>query len=106
MDNDFGPLDDGHQHPNHQPQMHQQMNGGDAMLYPTTIGQSSIGVVAASAVDSLSNVNNRSPLQLRQSSPFPMESTNSRRIHYVNPQERLRSSGKFFFSLYIKENEQ
>lgn len=41
------------------------------------------------------NINNRSPLQLRQASPFPLESTNSRRMHYVNPQERLRSSGKF-----------
>lgn len=40
------------------------------------------------------NISNRSPLQLRQASPFPLESTNSRRMHYVNPQERLRSSGK------------
>lgn len=45
--------------------------------------------------DSPNTITNRSPLQLRQASPFPMESTNSRRIHYVNPQDRLRANGNF-----------
>lgn len=45
-----------------------------------------------------SPMNGRSPLQLRQASPFPIESTN-RRVHYVtaaapNPQDRNRSSGE------------
>ncbi|KAL3267180.1 hypothetical protein HHI36_011317, partial [Cryptolaemus montrouzieri] len=36
----------------------------------------------------------RSPaaLQLRQASPFPLENTNSRRIHYATPQDRLRGT--------------
>lgn len=87
MDNDFDVSDDinGHHHTQQQ-HMLQHLNG-ESMLYPTSIGPTVAG-------ESPNAVSNRSPLQLRQSSPFPMESTNSRRIHYVNPQERLRSSGK------------
>lgn len=40
----------------------------------------------------------RSPLQLRQASPFPLESTNSRRLHYASAQERLRNG---LFVLFI-----
>lgn len=51
-------------------------------------------------MDSPRSVLSRSPLQMRQASPFPLESTN-RRVHYVtaaapNPSDRHRSSGKFF----------
>ena len=38
-------------------------------------------------------VSPRSPIPLhRQASPFPMENTNTRRIHYATPQDRLRGS--------------
>ena len=77
-------IDDVHQQ---QLQLLQQQHQADNILYATSSQQNS---------ESPNAVSNRSPLQLRQASPFPMESTNSRRIHYANPQERLRSSGKFF----------
>ncbi|XP_044256043.1 uncharacterized protein LOC123005991 [Tribolium madens] len=38
-------------------------------------------------------VSPRSPIPLhRQASPFPMENTNTRRIHYATPQDRLRAN--------------
>lgn len=42
-------------------------------------------------------VSPRSPIPLhRQASPFPLENTNSRRLHYTSQQDRLRgSNGKF-----------
>ncbi|GAB0095283.1 hypothetical protein DMENIID0001_106450 [Sergentomyia squamirostris] len=49
-------------------------------------------------INSPSTANRQSPLQLRQSSPFPHEATNSRRKHYANPHERLRSNGELLFS--------
>lgn len=59
-------------------------------------------------VESPSALSNRSPLQLRQASPFPLESTN-RRVHYVtaaapNPQDRSRSSGKYSFTKAINKS--
>lgn len=64
-------------------------NGTENLLYLTPKHQN---------IDSPNGISNRSPLQLRQASPFPLESTN-RRVHYVtaaapNPQDRHRSSGK------------
>lgn len=47
-------------------------------------------------MDSPNSVNSRSPLQMRQASPFPLESTNRRYVTAAapNPQDRHRSSGK------------
>lgn len=56
-------------------------------------------------MDSPHSVLSRSPLQMRQASPFPLESTN-RRVHYVtaaapNPSDRHRSSGKFLLPFHF-----
>lgn len=47
-------------------------------------------------MDSPNSAISRSPLQMRQASPFPLESTNRRYITAAaqNPQDRHRSSGK------------
>lgn len=92
-------IDDLHQ----QQQLLQHQNGDSTMLYSTSSSsqlqqQQQQHQHQQNSADSPNTVSNRSPLQLRQASPFPMESTNSRRIHYVNPQERLRSSGEAIYA--------
>lgn len=46
-----------------------------------------------------SRLKNRSPLTMRQSSPFPNEMTNRRMQQYNNAQERLRNGERFGFGL-------
>lgn len=55
-------------------------------------------------MDSPNSVISRSPLQMRQASPFPLESTNRRYVTAAapNPQDRHRSSGKHKFDLFTK----
>lgn len=43
-----------------------------------------------------SRMKNRSPLTMRQSSPFPNEMTNRRMQQYNNAQERLRNGERLF----------
>lgn len=54
-------------------------------------------------MDSPNSVISRSPLQMRQASPFPHESTNRRYVTAAapNPQDRHRSSGKFYMLLSL-----
>lgn len=58
--------------------------------------------------DSPNSIISRSPLQMRQASPFPLESTN-RRVHYVtaaapNPSDRHRSSGNNISHSHFSSN--
>lgn len=48
-----------------------------------------------------SKMKNRSPLGMRQSSPFPNEMTNRRMQQYNNAQERLRN-GEYLFGIVFK----
>lgn len=43
------------------------------------------------------SITNRSPLLMRQNSPFPLDSNGSRRIHYTTAQERIKPNGELFF---------
>ncbi|CAG9858626.1 unnamed protein product [Phyllotreta striolata] len=51
-------------------------------------------------------VSPRSPISLhRQASPFPLENTNSRRLHYQTPQDRLRgNNGEIIYAQSNKKN--
>lgn len=42
------------------------------------------------------SITNRSPLLMRQNSPFPLDSNGSRRIHYTTAQERIKPNGELF----------
>lgn len=48
-----------------------------------------------------SKMKNRSPLAIRQSSPFPNEMTNRRMQQYNTAQERLRN-GEFFLTALLR----
>lgn len=54
-------------------------------------------------MDSPNSVISRSPLQMRQASPFPLESTNRRYVTAPapNPQDRHRSSGKYLYCIFF-----